>query len=72
MKIANSNDSAMDIIAQVLEEMKVSQGNDFSYANINLAELERLTGLSRQHLRTLKKIYLCICTMNFVQGLLQC
>ena len=55
MKIANSNDSAMDSIAQVLEEMKASQGNDFSYANINLAELERLTGLSRQRLRTLKK-----------------
>lgn len=72
MKIPNSNDSAMDIIAQVLEEMKASQGNDFSYANINLAELERLTGLSRQRLRTLKKKYLCICTMNFVQGLLQC
>ena len=72
MKIPNSNDSAMDIIAQVLEEMKASQGNDFSYANINLAELERLTGLSRQRLRTLKKKYLCICTMNFVQGLLHC
>ena len=72
MKIANSNDSAMDIIAQILEEMKASQGNDFFYANINMDELERLTGLSRQRLRTLKKIYLCSCTMNFVQGLLQC
>ena len=55
MKIANSNDSAMDSITQVLEELKASQGNDFSYADINLAEPKRLTGLSRQRLRTLKK-----------------
>lgn len=55
MKIVNSNDSAMNIIAQVLDEMKASHGNDFSYDNVNLAELERLSGMSRQRLRTLKK-----------------
>lgn len=50
----NNNDSAMDIIAQVIEEMKSVQKDSFSYDNVNLAELERLTGLSRQRLRTLK------------------
>ena len=51
----NSNDSAMEIIAQVLEEMKTAMGSDFSLDKVNLAELERRTGLSRQRLRTLKK-----------------
>lgn len=55
MNVNNSNDSAMDIIAQVLEEMKVSMGDDFSYDKVNLAEIQRRTGLSRQRLRTLKK-----------------
>ena len=55
MNAYNSNDSAIDIIAQVLAEMKSDQGKDFSYANVNLAELERLSGLSRQRLRTLQK-----------------
>lgn len=50
----NSNDSAMEIIAQVLEEMKSAMGKDFSIDKVNLAELERRTGLSRQRLRTLK------------------
>ena len=51
----NSNDSAMGIIAQVLEEMKAAMGSDFSIEKVNLAELERRTGISRQRLRTLKK-----------------
>ena len=51
----HNNDSAMDIIAQVIEEMKSAQGENFSYAKVNLAELQRLTGLSRQRLRTLKQ-----------------
>ena len=51
----NSNDSAMDIIAQYIAEMKTAQGADFSYDKVNLAELERRTGLSRQRLRTLQK-----------------
>ena len=55
MNAQNSNDFAMDIIAHYLAEMKSVQGKDFSYANVNLAELERLTGLSRQRLRTLQK-----------------
>lgn len=51
----NSNDSAMDIIAQYITEMKTAQGADFSYEKVNLAELERLSGMSRQRLRTLQK-----------------
>ena len=55
MNAFNSNDSAMDIIAQVLAEKKSALGKGFSSAKVNLAELERLTGLSRQRLRTLQK-----------------
>ena len=55
MNANNSNDSVMNIIAHYLAEMKSVQGKDFSYARVNLAELERLTGLSRQRLRTLQK-----------------
>lgn len=51
----NSNDSAMDIIAQVIKEKKAELGESFSFDSINLAELERRTGISRQKLRTLKK-----------------
>lgn len=51
----NSNDSSMTIIAQAINEMKTQQGKHFSLENINLAELERRTGISRQKLRTLKK-----------------
>ena len=43
------------IIAQAIEEMKDEQGNKFSLERINLAELERRTGVSRARLRTLKK-----------------
>ena len=50
-----SNDSSMSIIAQAIEEMKSEQGNHFSLENINLAELERRTGIPRQRLRTMKK-----------------
>lgn len=55
MNAYNSNDSVMDIIAQVISDMKSAMGKDFSPASVNLAELERLTGLSRQRLRTLQK-----------------
>ncbi|MDO4177477.1 MAG: IS21 family transposase [Bacillota bacterium] len=55
MKELTCNDSAMEILAQVINEMKSEQGNDFSLESVNLAELERRTGISRQRLRTLKK-----------------
>ena len=54
MNDLNSNDSVMNIIAQAISKMKSEQGEDFSYANVNLAELSRLSGLSRQRLRTLQ------------------
>ena len=44
-----------DIIAQAIEEMKSEQGNNFSLDRINLAELERRTGVSRAKLRRLKQ-----------------
>ena len=43
-----------NIISQALDEMKSEQGNDFSLERINLAELERRTGVSRAKLRRLK------------------
>lgn len=55
MNKQNSNDLSMSIIAQAIEEMKYQQGNHFSLENINLAELQRRTGISRQRLRTLKR-----------------
>ncbi len=41
-------------IAQAIEEMKAEQGKNFSLDRINLAELERRTGVSRAKLRRLK------------------
>lgn len=50
----NSND-LQEIVTQALAEMKQVQGENFSLEKINLAELERRTGLSRGKLRALKK-----------------
>ena len=44
-----------DIIAQAIEEMKSEQGEKFSLERINLAELQRRTGVSRAKLRRLKQ-----------------
>lgn len=54
MKDVNDN-GLHDIIAQAIEEMKHEQGKNFSLDKINLAELQRRTGLSRAKLRRLKK-----------------
>lgn len=43
------------IIAQAIEEIKHEQGESFSLDKINLAELERRTGVSRAKLRRLKE-----------------
>ncbi len=43
------------IIAQAIEEMKMEQGDGFRLEKINLAELERRTGISRAKLRRLKE-----------------
>lgn len=50
----NSND-LQTIITQVIEEMKSEQGDKFDFNTINLAEMERRTGLTRAQLRRLKK-----------------
>ena len=42
-------------IAQAIEEMKAEQGDSFSLESINLAELERRTGVSRGKLRRMKR-----------------
>ena len=54
MKEQNGNGFAPSI-AQAIEEMKAFQGDSFSLERINLAELERRTGVSRSRLRRLKK-----------------
>lgn len=43
------------IISQAIAEMEAEQGNNFSLEHINLAELERRTGVSRAKLRKLKR-----------------
>lgn len=43
------------IIAQALSEMKEEAGDSFSLEKVNLAELERRTGISRVRLRRLKE-----------------
>ena len=53
MKESKSN-GLEDIISQAIEEMKTEQGNNFSLEWINLAELERRTGVSRAKLRRFK------------------
>lgn len=50
------NPSSLDErVIQAIEEMKAEQGNHFSLEQINLAELERRTGISRAKLRRLKQ-----------------
>ena len=51
---ATCND-LQEIITQAINEIKQEQGENFSLAKINLAELERRTGLSRSRLRRLKE-----------------
>lgn len=54
MKELYSNGFASSI-AQAIEEMKAEQGDGFSLDRINLAELERRSGVSRGKLRRLKQ-----------------
>ena len=54
MKEIKSN-GLENIISQAIEEMKAEQGDTFSLDQINLAELERRSGVSRGKLRRLKK-----------------
>lgn len=54
MKNNNGNDSCITIIAQAISEMEAEQGKSLSADEINLAELERRTGITRARLRRLK------------------
>ena len=47
MKEASGN-GYVPIIAQAIEEMKAEWGDTFSLEQVNLAELERRTGISRE------------------------
>jgi len=50
-----SNDPVISIITQAIEEMKSACGKDIPLDQINISELSRRTGVSRQRLRTLRK-----------------
>ena len=46
--IENLNSDSMQILSQVLEEMKEEQGKSFVLNQVNLSELQRRTGISRK------------------------
>lgn len=46
----NKSNDLQTIITQVIEEMKSEQGDKFDLNKINLAEMERRTGLTRAQL----------------------
>ena len=49
------NNDLTEIIAQALNEMKKDLGDRFDLDHINLAELERRTGITRARLRRIQK-----------------
>lgn len=49
-----NNNDLIEIITQTLNELKNELGEDFDISKVNLAELERRTGISRARLRKLK------------------
>lgn len=54
MKEYVSNDSCIEIITQAIDVMKAEMGDSFSVDRINLAELERRTGVTRARPRRYK------------------
>ena len=50
----NQHNDLTEIIAQSLNEIKSELGEQFSLEKVNLAELERRTGISRAKLRRIK------------------
>lgn len=50
----NKNNDLTEIITQVLNEMKMELGDSFDIDKVNLAELERRTGITRAKLRRIK------------------
>lgn len=55
MNKENNNNDLQEILTQALNEIKSELGDKFDINKINLADLERRTGLSRGKLRGLKK-----------------
>ena len=53
--MGEKNNDLTEIISQALNEMKSALGDKFNPDNINLAELERRTGISRAKLRRIKE-----------------
>ncbi len=51
----NPSNDLQEILSQALAEMKRMHGEDFNLKDVNLAELQRMTGISRSRLRTLKR-----------------
>ena len=50
----NISNDLQTIITQVIEKMKYEQGDKFDLSKINLAEMERRTGLAKAQLRRIK------------------
>ena len=50
----NKNNDLTEIITQVLNEMKMELGDSFDIDKVNLAELERRTGITQAKLRRIK------------------
>ena len=51
----NSHDTGLcEKVSQAIEDMKVELGSTFAFEKLNLAELERRTGVSRMKLRRFK------------------
>lgn len=55
MKKENDSNDPQVILTQAIEKMKQEAGESFSIEKINLAELERRTGISRSKLRHYQK-----------------
>ncbi len=51
----DGNDSYIEIITQAIEQMEAEQGKSLTADEINLAELERRTGITRARLRRIKR-----------------
>ena len=55
MNKENKSNDLQVILTQAIEQMKMELGDRFNIDKINLAELERRTGISRAKLRHYKK-----------------
>ena len=51
----NERNDLQTTITHALQEIKAGAGDSFDITKVNLAELERRTGISRKRLRKLKK-----------------